>query len=177
MEFVERRTIKMPEKEPVAKLLVDTGHGNTIPWSKALRQLSESDTYWLATVRPDNRPHLMPVLAVWLDNAMFFCANASSRKAKNIASVPYCVISTEHHKLHLVVEGKAERVQDNEVLLRVAGGFAAKYGWEVSVRDGAFYAEGAPTAGPPPYTVYQVNPSTIFGFGTDDTLNATRWRF
>ena len=115
----------MPENEPVDKLLVDTDHGNTIPWAKALRQLSEAQYYWLATVRPDNHPHLMPVLAVWLDNAMHFCANAGSRKAKNIASVPHCVLSAEHHKLHLVVEGKAEWVRDNEVLLRVAEGFAA----------------------------------------------------
>jgi hypothetical protein len=177
MESVERRTIKMPENEPAAKLLVDTDDGNPIPWAKALRQLSESDTYWLATVRPDNRPHLMPVLAVWLDNALHFCANADSRKAKNIAREPHCVLSAEHHKLHLVVEGKAQWVRDNELLLRVAGGFGAKYGWDVSVRERAFYAEGAPTAGPPPYQVYQVIPSTIFGFGTDDAFNATRWRF
>jgi hypothetical protein len=32
----------------------------------------------------------------------------------------------------------------------VAEAYAAKYEWPVTVRDGAFDADGAPTAGPPP---------------------------
>ena len=47
----------------------------------------------------------------------------------------------------------------------------------MTVRDGAFYADGAPTAGPPPYEVYEVTPATAFGFPTDETFTATRWRF
>jgi hypothetical protein len=45
------------------------------------------------------------------------------------------------------------------------------------VRDGAFYADGAPTAGPPPYDVYEVRPTVIFGVGTDESFSAIRWRF
>ncbi len=46
------------------------------------------------------------------------------------------------------------------------------------MRDGAFHdAEGAPTAGPPPYDVYEVTAETAYGFGTDGTFAPTRWRF
>jgi hypothetical protein len=31
--------------------------------------------------------------------------------------------------------------------------------------------------GPPPYHVYDVTPAIGFGFGTDETLTPTRWRF
>jgi hypothetical protein len=41
---------------------------------------------------------------------------------------------------------------------------AEEYWWQVTVRDGAFYADGAPTAGPPPYELYEVIPTTAFGF-------------
>ena len=68
-------------------------------------------------------------------------------------------------------------MSDEARLRRVAAVYASKYGWQVDVRDGAFYAEGAPTAGRPPYGVYEVTPTTIFGFGTDESFNATRWRF
>ena len=47
----------------------------------------------------------------------------------------------------------------------------------IKVRDGAFYGDGAPTAGPPPYEVYAVTPATVFGFGEDESFSATRWRF
>jgi hypothetical protein len=48
----------------------------------------------------------------------------------------------------------------------VAEVYMNKYGWPVIVRDGAFYADGAPTAGPPPY-----------GFPWDEMFLPTRWRF
>jgi hypothetical protein len=38
-------------------------------------------------------------------------------------------------------------------------------------------AEGAPTAGPPPYDVYEATPTAAFGFGTDERFVPTRWRF
>jgi len=62
----------------------------------------------------------------------------------------------------------------------VADAYASKYEWHVTVRDGVFDAEhGAPTAGPPPYTVYRITPSTVYAFGTDETFasRSTRWRF
>ena len=40
------------------------------------------------------------------------------------------------------------------------------------------WAEGAPTAGPPPYHVYRVLPHKVLGFPTDDaSVVPTRWRF
>ena len=62
----------------------------------------------------------------------------------------------------------------------MADAYRSKYGWPVEIRDGAFDAPyGAPTAGPPPYVVYEVTPVQVFGFGTSDALGprTTRWRF
>lgn len=79
---------------------------------------------------------------------------------------------------HLVVEGTAERVADEAVLQRVAAAYLSKYAWEVTVREGVFDADyGAPTAGPPPYALYQLRPSTVFAFGADETWSPTRYRF
>jgi hypothetical protein len=120
---------------------------------------------------------VVPVLAVWVDNTVHFCAGAATRKAKNLRRDPHCVITARSDALDLVVEGRAQKVHDNATLLRIAEAYASKYGWPVVVRDGAFYGEGAPTAGPPPYEVYEVIPTVMFGFGTDETFTATRWRF
>jgi hypothetical protein len=35
-------------------------------------------------------------------------------------------------------------------------------GWPLEVRDGVF-GPNAPTAGPPPYAVYELRPTTVFG--------------
>lgn len=168
----------MADHEPVAAQPFSAGDERPLTtWAEARRRLAEADTYWLATVRPDGRPHVVPVLAVWLDGTLHVSASATTRKARNLARNPHCVVTAGSPSLDLVVEGKAVKVTDDAKLRRVAGVYASKYQWQVTVRDGAFYADGAPTAGPPPYDVYEVAPTTAFGFGTDESLNAMRWRF
>jgi nitroimidazol reductase NimA-like FMN-containing flavoprotein (pyridoxamine 5'-phosphate oxidase superfamily) len=167
----------MADKEPVAEQLLGTDDAAPTPWAAARGRLEEASTYWLATVRPDGRPHVMPVLAVWLDGALHFSTGETSRKGKNLARDPRCVITVGSHALDLVVEGEAAKVSDEANLHRVAAVYASKYDWHVTVRDGAFYADGAPTAGPPPYEVYEVIPTRVFGFGTDERFGPTRWRF
>ena len=89
--------------------------------------------------------------------------------------------------LDMVVEGQAAILSDLAKLHRVADAYASKYGWHVTMRDGAFYGDGTPTAGPPPYAVYAVTPTRAFGLpgvaGTDDqgqgtqgAFSPTRWR-
>ena len=148
-------------------------------WADARDRLETAETYWLATVRPDGRPHVVPVLAIWLDGALYTTAGAATRKARNLAANPRCVVTAEGRPLHLVVEGVAAKVGVGEdpTLHRVAEAFAARHRWEVEVREGAFFADGAPTAGPPPYEVYRIVPELVFAFGTDETLGAARWRF
>lgn len=178
----------MAEKEPVAESIpssehwmtagaLDAGDAGVTSWSDARERLARGKTYWLATGRSDGRPHVMPVLAVWMDRTLYFVAAPSSRKAQNLAHNPHCVITVNAEALDLVMEGSARKVRDETRLRRVAGVYETKYRWHVAVRDGAFFGDGAPTAGPPPYDVYELIPTIIFGFGTDGTLSSTRWRF
>jgi len=63
----------------------------------------------------------------------------------------------------------------------VGDAYRDKYGWPVTVTaDGAFDAPyGAPTAGHPPYRVYELTPTVAYAFGTDNHLGerSTRYRF
>jgi nitroimidazol reductase NimA-like FMN-containing flavoprotein (pyridoxamine 5'-phosphate oxidase superfamily) len=167
----------MTKKEPVAERLPSKPeHPAPTPWSEARKRLAGGQWYWLATVRPDGRPHVMPLLTVWVDGTLHFCASPASRKAKNLAHHSRCVITTASEGAHLVVEGEATKVRDEARLERVAEVYTSKYGWQPTVRDGAFYADGAPTAGSPPYELYEVTPTKAFGFG-EETFRPTRWRF
>lgn len=147
------------------------------PWERALSALARAETYWLATVRPDGAPHTRPLLAVVLDEALHFCAGDRSRKARNLTADPRCSLATNAPSLDLVVEGEAEAVSDVATLQRVADAYASKYDWHPRVEEGGLWADGAPTAGPPPYRVWVVNPSTAFAFPTDGASVPTRWRF
>lgn len=146
-------------------------------WERAQQGLAEADTYWLATVTPDARPHVVPVLAVWVDGALHFCASDTSRKAAHLARNPHCTVTTQASGLDLVVEGRVAPVTEPARLRRVAETYTSKYDWHPEVRDRALWGDGAPTAGPPPYRVYEVTPALAFGLPTAEDVVPTRWRF
>ena len=169
----------MADKQPVSAHPLLGDDAMPAQWSMAGEHLEgESATYWLATVRSNGRPHVRPVLAVWVEGGLYFCAGERTRKAKNLTLNSHCALTVEREPLDLVVEGIAVKVRDPATLQRVADAYASAYQWQVTVRDGAFHdTEGAPTAGPPPYDVYEVTPATAFGFGTDESFSPTRWDF
>jgi pyridoxine/pyridoxamine 5'-phosphate oxidase len=153
-----------------------------IPWSRALDQLQDDSatarkTTWLATVRPDGRPHVAGVGAVWLDGKFYFTSGADTRKSRDLAANPNCALSVALPNLDLVVEGTATQVTDDATLQRLAERYTAQ-GWPARVEDGALTAPySAPSAGPPPWYLYVLTPSTAFGVATAEPYGATRWRF
>ena len=67
-----------------------------LEWAWAAERLIASHDFWLATVRPDGRPHVMPVWAVWRDDALWFTTAARSIKARNLAEEPRCSLTTDN---------------------------------------------------------------------------------
>jgi len=42
-------------------------------WNDTRRALEKAELFWITTVRRDGRPHTTPLVAVWLDDAIYFC--------------------------------------------------------------------------------------------------------
>ena len=147
--------------------------GDVLPWSWAEARLAETHTFWLSTVRADGRPHVMPVWGVWLDGCFYFSTGPQTRKAKNLASEPRCVVSAGNGSDDeaLVLEGSAAIETDVSILEKAAQAYNAKYAWSLQVRDGGVY-DDAGNGGP----MFAVTPEVVFGFGEDFSA-ATRWRF
>src|SRR5512133_2752112 len=61
-----------------------------MPWDEAATVLGEAEIYWVTTVRPDGRPHVTPLVAVWLDDALYFCTGDDERKARNLRENRSC---------------------------------------------------------------------------------------
>ena len=172
----------MARTQPVAELDAGFSSDGAVPteWAEARRRAGEAQVYWLSTVRPDGRPHVTPLIAVWLGDAMYFCTGPEERKARNIAANPHCVLTTGCNQLgeglDIVVEGEAIRVTDDATLRRVAANYESKYGedWHFDVNDGGF--EGGATGAGNRALVFRVAPVTAFGFGKGE-YSQTRWRF
>jgi general stress protein 26 len=163
--------------EPVAELdaRFSSPEATPLPWETASALLTQAEVYWLTTVRPDGRPHVTPLLAVWQDEALYFCTGPTERKADNLAHNAHCILTTGCNTfaegVDLVVEGDAKQINDEAVLQRLADQWATKYDWHFDVRDGAFYGDGGRA------DVYEVRPAKVLGFGKGETFSQTRWRF
>lgn len=155
-------------------------YGNEpIPWSRAVEQLESGSakSFWLATVRPDGRPHVAAVGALWVDGKIYFTSGPQTRKSRNLAQNPACVISVSLPNLDLVIEGTAVRITDDVTLQRLAERYAEQ-GWPAHASDEGLTAEySAPSAGPPPWFLYVLEPVTAFGVATAEPNGATRWQF
>ncbi|HKB29519.1 MAG TPA: pyridoxamine 5'-phosphate oxidase family protein [Streptosporangiaceae bacterium] len=145
----------------------DEGSG-LLPWSWAAERLSRSRNFWVASVRPDGRPHVMPVWGMWDDAVLWFSSSVESRKARNLSQDPRCVVTTEDATDPVVIEGTARIVTEPAALQRVIDLMNAKYGTDsnVSFLDPAVNA------------TIEVRPVRVFGLRSADfTGSPTRWVF
>jgi pyridoxine/pyridoxamine 5'-phosphate oxidase len=120
-----------PREPSAEKLPANTDHPVPTPWPEARRRLEQVRWYWLATEHPSGGPHVRPVLALWLDDALYFVANAASRKARNLARDSKCAVTLAVDDAQLVVDGTAAIIRDHTTLQRVAEAYASKYEWQV----------------------------------------------
>jgi general stress protein 26 len=166
-------------KTPATKLdarFSDPGAKPT-SWDDTRRILETAQLFWIATARRDGRPHVTPLVAVWLDDAIYFCTGPAEQKAVNLRRNRHVTLSTGcndwQRGVDVVVEGEAVRVTDHALLERLVGAWAGKWDgqWQYKVRDGAFDQQGGGTA-----LVFSVTPKQVFAF-SKGTFGQTRHRF
>ncbi|MEU9158271.1 pyridoxamine 5'-phosphate oxidase family protein [Streptomyces sp. NPDC048417] len=144
-------------------------------WSEAEKLLTGAELFWLSTVRPDGRPHVTPLLAVWHHGALHFSTGPGEHKAHNLAGNPHVVLTTGTNSwaegYDLTVEGGAVRVTDEGRLRELAAAWEAKYGpvWHYEVADGCFQH------GPGRALVFAVRPRKVLGFGKGELFSQTKW--
>ena len=97
-------------------------------WGWAEARLRDAHNYWLATTRPDGRPHLVPTWGAWIDDALWFCTYRGTVKTVNLATEPRATIATETPGEVVLVEGSALPVDERELPTAFAVAMAAKYG-------------------------------------------------
>jgi PPOX class probable F420-dependent enzyme len=136
-------------------------------------------TCWLTTINADGSPHVTAVGALWVEDAFWFETGATTRKGRNLARDPRCVLSVATEGFDLVVDGEAAPVTDPDTVARMAAHWAVG-GWPCRVDETglALTADfSAPSAGGPPWTVYRITARRATGLLTTAPGGATTWRF
>ncbi len=134
-------------------------------WDETRRVLEQAQLSWICTVRADGRPHLTPLVAVWLDGALHFSTGAGEQKGANLRANPHVLLLTGCGRwdegLDVVAEGDAVQVTDEALLTRLAQAWAKKWDgqWHFDVRHGSFWHPDGGAA-----LVYAVRPAKVLAF-------------
>ncbi|HLW01898.1 MAG TPA: pyridoxamine 5'-phosphate oxidase family protein [Ktedonobacterales bacterium] len=148
------------------------------PWEETRRVLESAELFWVVTVRADGRPHMTPLVAVWLDGALHFCTGSNEQKALNLHGNPHVILATGSIQwnagLDLVFEGDAVQVTDEDRLKRLAEVWTTKWDgrWQYEIRNGAFRGEGVESI-----PVFSVTPTRVFAFAEGPCFGQTRHKF
>jgi general stress protein 26 len=146
-----------------------------VPWVTVRRALEKAQLFWITTVRSDGRPHVTPLVAVMLDDALHFCTGPGEQKAVNLAGNPQVVLTTGCNEwqqgMDVMVEGDARRVTERAVLERLATAWTAKWDgrWRYQVTDTGFAHDAGGDA-----LVFAVKPRKVLAF-TKGGFGQTRY--
>lgn len=152
-------------------------HAVAIAWEETRSVLEEAQLFWITTVRADGRPHVTPLVAVWLDDAIHFTTGPTEQKAVNLQSNARVILATGCNEwdrgLDVVVEGTAAQVTDDGMLQRLAAAWTTKWdgSWRYRAHDGAFHHDNGGVA-----LVFAVKPDKVLAFGKG-TFSQTRHQF
>lgn len=143
-----------------------------LEWAAVEPRLKESLHYWMATTRPDGRPHVVPRWGVWVDGRFWYDGAPNTVHARNLNNNTACVLNLEDGRQSVIVEGHS----------KVADPPGLEFGGRLSAEFARKYAEHGYSPGPDSWdgedsgglrVLTPVKAMAWFEFPTD----VTRFRF
>jgi nitroimidazol reductase NimA-like FMN-containing flavoprotein (pyridoxamine 5'-phosphate oxidase superfamily) len=135
-------------------------------WSDVEQKLEAATVYWIASTRPDGRPHVIPRDGMWLDGGLYYGGSPETVHFRNITQNPHLAVHIGDGQEAIIVEGKVEiEKPSNEMAERLADESFNKYP-QYGRLDPSLYAGG----------VSVLRPRRVLAW-TSFTENATRFRF
>ncbi|HET6732199.1 pyridoxamine 5'-phosphate oxidase family protein [Mycobacterium sp.] len=115
-----------------------------VGWQEVSDALAAAELYWLTTVPGDGRPHVTPLIGVWVDDGFVFCTGGDEQKARNLERNSNVAVTTGANSwkdgMDVVVEGSAKRLTGRDTLVPLANEIREKYHgeWDFTPHDDGF---------------------------------------
>lgn len=138
-----------------------------LPWSYVQERLTDAKVYWVSTVNPDNTPHSTPMDGLWLDDALYFGGDPTTRRNRNLAINPATSVHLEDGNQVVILEGVSTplRADTPGLVERLMDANEAKYGYRIP---------GKPYSTPGMYFIFR--PRVAFAWSRFPS-DVTRWEF
>jgi hypothetical protein len=151
----------------VEQLRLPSSYGSPnrlLDWTVVEQRLVDALHYWLATVRTDGSPHVVPVDGLWFDGGCYFGGDPATVHIRNLRRDGRATLHLENGESAVIVEGTAEWTTPSKtVAQRLVAASKAKYGYADSA---ASYLAG----------VWRLQPVKVLAW-TTLYVDATRFLF
>jgi hypothetical protein len=94
-------------------------------------RLSGERNIWIATVRPDGRPHLVPVWFTWVERKIYICIEPESVKGRSLERNNRVALALEDGTHPVICEGSAQFLP-KPWPPAVVEAFRSKYEWDIT---------------------------------------------
>ena len=140
-----------------------------LPWSHVEEELSKAINFWFATADRNGVPHVSPIWAAWVDDALYFDGSPKSKRIRNMTANPHLAVHLESGDNVLILYGTGEELVGATLDLReqLATEYKRKYVVQNYAPDPAWWADGG---------LYKMTLSKVIAW-TDFVKDPTRWRF
>jgi hypothetical protein len=137
-----------------------------LDWTDVERRLESATVYWIASTRPDGRPHVIPRDGMWLDGGLHYGGSPETVHYRNITHNPHAVVHIGDGQEAIIVEGAVEIEKPTaEMAARLSDESFRKYP-QYGRLEPSVYMGG----------VSVLRPRRVLAW-TSFTENATRFRF
>lgn len=132
---------------------------------QVMERFGSERSWWIVTVRPDGRPHAVPVWGLLSEGQLIFSVDPNSTKARNLAKGSELVLHLESGDAVAIVEGSVEAITHEQLPASYSADYNAKYDVEID-----FSAPGI--------AIYKVVPTKVFSWDESAFVEtAVRWRY
>lgn len=100
-----------------------------VTWEQVEERMTTAQHYWLCSVRPDGRPHVVPRWGVWVGGKFYYDGSPETRHARNLENNPQVNLHLEDGEDVVIMEGTAHALlnPDRELAVKVAQAYGRKY--------------------------------------------------
>ena len=85
-----------------------------LEWASVQTDLEEAPVYWVASTRPDGRPHVVPRDGIWLDDTWYYGGSPETVHNHNVEKNAAAVMHIGDGMKAIIVEGETRFVKTSQ---------------------------------------------------------------
>jgi PPOX class probable F420-dependent enzyme len=142
--------------------------GANVAWQQVDLALRAARTIWLATTRPDGRPHAAPVWFCWDGERIVFSTARGTLKGRNLAAQPWVACHLGDGDDVVLLEGAATPILVEDELTALDQAYGDKYPEPVTGQRATMRWSDAEV-------VFEVRPGRVVAWSYGNAASRTVW--